>query len=151
MSFYGGSAALVVNKQESDRERRLRLRREEFTKRGRLVGHEPGRPDSGDASRGLHSRGGSHADEDGPGEPVRGGWGGGGGQDSEALRQVREDAAGNNYLEKQSGGAGGGEPGSRESIWEAKKRRYLELYVLSPLLTDAAASASQTALTFGFD
>ncbi|EKX49080.1 hypothetical protein GUITHDRAFT_105163 [Guillardia theta CCMP2712] len=30
MSAYGGAAALVVNKQETDRERRIRLRKQEF-------------------------------------------------------------------------------------------------------------------------
>ena len=43
---YGGPAALVVNKQETDRERRLRLRREEFAKR------------SGDPSKGGATRAG---------------------------------------------------------------------------------------------
>ena len=38
MASYGGLAAAVVNKQESDRDRRLRLRREEFAQRGILAG-----------------------------------------------------------------------------------------------------------------
>jgi len=114
MASYGGTAALVVNKQETDRERRLRLRREEFSKRGGLGG-SPSQDQSEEAenggARGVYSHGGQGGD----------GLVGGGERDWQG-------GGGGGYLQQQQkGGGSANEPASRESIWEAKKRRYLEL------------------------
>jgi len=115
MASYGGTAALVVNKQETDRERRLRLRREEFSKRGGLGG-SPSQDQSEEAeknggARGVYSQGGQGGD----------GLVGGGERDWQG-------GGGGGYLQQQQkGGGSANEPASRESIWEAKKRRYLEL------------------------
>jgi hypothetical protein len=109
---YGGSAALVVNKQETDRERRLRLRREEFAKRSGQ--------DRQEHEGGWHegSRGGSAHDE-----PVHMG-----------PMRADEDIAGNGAqrAQQEAGLLGVNEPQSREAIWEAKRRRYIELCVPAP-------------------
>jgi len=121
MSYYGGSAALVVNKQETDRERRLRLRREEFQSRN---GAAPPPEEPYAAGRAVdrivYSRGPAQADDGGHGRQRPAG-----GDQSEG-RGVGEGS----YLSQplQHPAAGGNEPASRESIWEAKRRRYLELY-----------------------
>ena len=126
MSSYGGPAALVVNKQETDRERRLRLRREEFLSRNGAGAppEEHGASAAGQAGdRSDYSRGPA---------PDSGGYG----------RHPPPRPAGREQGEGSGGGEGGypsqpgqhpaggaNEPASRESIWEAKRRRYLELYV----------------------
>jgi hypothetical protein len=108
---YGGPAALVVNKQETDRERRLRLRREEFAKRSGQ--------DRQEQAGGSGDRRGTREDEEG--------------------RHVDGDPATRGYVEQQQDARTreGSEPKTRESVWEAKKRRYLELYCSHPL-TDRA-------------
>ena len=127
-SSYGGSAALVVNKQESDRERRLRLRREEYGKRSSAPLEPPGRGDADNISsraREAYSRGLSRGDDGGKVDYDRG-----------SVSARDRDGAEVHYHELQqhsgvAGGGGGSEtPVSRESILEAKKRRYLELYTL---------------------
>jgi hypothetical protein len=123
MSYYGGSAALVVNKQETDRERRLRLRREEFQSRsGAAAPPEEPYAAGRAADRNVYSRGPAQADDGGHGGPRPAGG------DQSDGRGEREGS----YLSqpRQHPAAGANEPASRESIWEAKRRRYLELYAL---------------------
>ena len=107
MSSYGGSAALVVNKQETDRERRLRLRREEFAKRSGLVASPPPHQQNNDRQD-VHPQVEESRSEQADGKEIM--------RPADGGRD-RED-----YL-----GAAKSHDDMQDPNMDAKKRRYLEL------------------------